>query len=98
MGGQWERKLKGQIERGLKVQRELEAEREMNANLMKSKVELTNIVESQKNQIQDLSLMNNDLMLHLQAESRINDAGGASNELQNGSIVLGQKKKPTKKR
>ena len=43
--GQWERKLKGQIERGLKVQRELEAEREMNANLMKSKVELTNIVE-----------------------------------------------------
>ena len=42
---QWERKLKGQVERGLKVQRDLEAEREMNANLMKSKVELTNIVE-----------------------------------------------------
>lgn len=94
--GTWERKLKSAVERSVKIQRDLDAEREMNKNLMKSKIELSNIVESQKNQIQDLSSINNDLMLHLEAESKINDQG---NELQNGSIVLGAaKKKSTKKR
>ena len=100
----FERKIKSTIEKNIKVQKELDAERncidflnyyiitlfwpvskriffdtiytlrrEMNKNLLKSKIEMASLIEKQQSEIEDLSSINRDLMIHLEAAQKINN-------------------------
>lgn len=90
----FERKIKSTIEKNIKVQKELDAEREMNKNLLKSKIEMASIIEKQQSEIEDLSSINRDLMIHLEAAQKINNQ--SDSELQNGSITVGKTKQNRK--
>jgi len=90
----YERKIKSTIEKNIKVQKELDAEREMNKNLLKSKIEMASIIEKQQSEIEDLSSINRDLMIHLEAAQKINNQ--SDSELQNGSITVGKTKQNRK--
>jgi hypothetical protein len=69
----FERKIKSTIEKNIKVQKELDAEREMNGNLLKSKIEMASLIEKQQSEIEELSSINRDLMIHLEAAQKINN-------------------------
>lgn len=90
----FERKIKSTIEKNIKVQKELDAEREMNKNLLKSKIEMASLIEKQQSEIEDLSSINRDLMIHLEAAQKINNQ--SDSELQNGSITVGKTKQNRK--
>ena len=66
----------------------------MNKNLLKSKIEMASIIEKQQSEIEDLSSINRDLMIHLEAAQKINNQGKfifKSNEirvLENDYILL----------
>ena len=45
----------------------------MNKNLLKSKIEMASIIEKQQSEIEDLSSINRDLMIHLEAAQKINN-------------------------
>ena len=47
----------------------------MNKNLLKSKIEMASIIEKQQSEIEDLSSINRDLMIHLEAAQKINNQG-----------------------
>ena len=45
----------------------------MNKNLLKSKIEMASLIEKQQSEIEDLSSINRDLMIHLEAAQKINN-------------------------
>ena len=47
--------------------------REMNKNLLKSKTEMAALIDKQQSEIEDLSSINRDLMIHLEAAQKINN-------------------------
>jgi len=66
----------------------------MNKNLLKSKIEMASLIEKQQSEIEDLSSINRDLMIHLEAAQKINNQ--SDSELQNGSITVGKTKQNRK--
>ena len=45
----------------------------MNKNLLKSKIEMASLIEKQQSEIEDLSSINRDLMIHREDAQKINN-------------------------
>ena len=67
----FDRRVRLATERAVKSQIELEAEKEMNKNLMRSKIELDVKVKSHEQEIEELKGTVRDLMLHLEAAQSV---------------------------
>mgnify|MGYP000121914612 CR=1 FL=1 len=67
----FDRKLRQATERSVKAQLELETEREMTKNLMKTRIELDEKVKEQGGEIENLQATIRDLMIHLEAAQSI---------------------------